>query len=36
MVQHWFSYHALGGLIGSRWVSAAFATLLFTYGGRIH
>jgi len=34
-VQHWFGYHALGGLIGSRWVSAAFGTLLFTYGGSV-
>jgi hypothetical protein len=25
----------LGGLIGSRWVSAAFGTLLFTYGGSV-
>jgi Cu2+-exporting ATPase len=35
MVQHWFGYHALGGPIGSRWVSAAFGTLLFTYGGSV-
>ena len=23
MVQHWFGYHAFGGLIGSPWISAA-------------
>jgi Cu2+-exporting ATPase len=33
MIQHWFGYQALGGPGASRWISAAFGTLVFTYGG---
>jgi Cu2+-exporting ATPase len=33
MIQHWFGYQALGGPEASRWISAAFGTAVFTYGG---
>lgn len=33
MIQHWFGYQALGGPEASRWISAAFGTLVFSDGG---
>jgi Cu2+-exporting ATPase len=33
MIQHWFGYQALGGPGASRWISPAFGTVVFIYGG---
>ena len=33
MIQHWLGYQAWGGPAASRWISAAFGTLVFAYGG---
>ncbi|HTM00955.1 MAG TPA: heavy metal translocating P-type ATPase [Candidatus Omnitrophota bacterium] len=33
MIQRWFGYEAPGGPAASRWISAAFGTAVFLYGG---
>ncbi|HET7496705.1 MAG TPA: heavy metal translocating P-type ATPase, partial [Candidatus Eisenbacteria bacterium] len=33
MIQRWFRYEAPGGPAASRWISAAFGTAVFLYGG---
>jgi Cu2+-exporting ATPase len=35
MIQHWFGYQAVGGYGVSRWISTAFGTLVFAYGGLV-
>src|SRR6516165_7889040 len=35
MIQHWLGYTAPGGPGASRWIPAAFGSLVFFYGGSV-